>query len=101
MKKILILGAAYGLLPGAKLSLAGHAVTLVGRPQEVAAMAMAPLEVRITPRRAGDDFILQVPVAQKAAPSQIALATPETADPAAHVCTAVTNQAIGSSARGR
>jgi hypothetical protein len=83
MKKILILGSSYGLLPGAKLSLAGHAVTLVGRAAEIATMAQSPLEVRITPRRAGDDICMVVPVADMAAPGHIALATPDAVDPAA------------------
>jgi hypothetical protein len=81
MKKILILGASYGLLPGAKLSLAGHAVTLVGRSAEIATMAQSPLEVRITPRRTGEDITLVVPVADHSAPGRIALATPDRVDP--------------------
>ena len=40
MTAILILGASYGLLPGAKLSLAGHAVTLVGRSDEIVAIGI-------------------------------------------------------------
>ncbi len=83
MQRVLILGAAYGMLPGAKLSLAGHGVTLVGRADEIARMAQAPLEVHIAPRRGGDDIVLRVPVAPRAAPGQIALATPERVDPAA------------------
>ena len=81
MKTILILGASYGLLPGAKLSLAGHAVTLVGRGDEIARMALSPLEVRIMPRRAGDDIVLTVPVADQAIGGHIALATPDSIDP--------------------
>lgn len=83
MIKILILGAAYGLLPGLKLSLAGHAVTLVGRADEIAAMAKAPLQVRITARRSDADFLLSAPIGP-AAPGQIALTTPDQASPAAH-----------------
>jgi hypothetical protein len=81
MTAILILGASYGLLPGAKLSLAGHAVTLVGRSDEIAIMAKTSLEVRITPRRAGDDIVLRVPVADRASAGHIALATPDAIDP--------------------
>ncbi|MFM9827968.1 MAG: ketopantoate reductase family protein, partial [Sphingomonas sp.] len=81
IKTILILGASYGLLPGAKLSLAGHAVTLVGRGDEIAIMAKTSLEVRITPRRPGDDIVLRVPVAARAAGGHIALATPDAIDP--------------------
>jgi hypothetical protein len=84
MSAILILGAAYGLLPGAKLSLAGHAVTLIGRAGEIESMALHPLEVRIAPRRAGAEIVLTVPVAVTAGPGRIALTVPERADPAGH-----------------
>ena len=46
--RVLILGASYGLLPGVRLALAGHAVTLIGRATELAAMAEAPLRLNIT-----------------------------------------------------
>lgn len=84
MTKILILGASYGLLPGAKLSLAGHHVTLVGRADEIAVMAQGPLEVRITPRRQAEEILLQVPVAAEAGPGRIALSTPDGVDLAQH-----------------
>lgn len=84
MSRILILGASYGMLPGVKLSLAGHAVTLVGRDEEIAAMALAPLEVLLPLRRGGDDIVLTVPAAAQASAGRIALAIPQDADPAAH-----------------
>ena len=79
---ILILGASYGLLPGAKISLAGHEVTLVGRGEEIAAMARGPLVVQIAARRGGEDIRLTVPVADAPSPGRIALATPGALDPA-------------------
>ena len=84
MSDILILGAAYGLLPGSKLSLAGHRVTLIGRSAEIAVMAQRALEVRIAPRRAGPEITLSVPVSDRAAAGRIALMTPGAADPAQH-----------------
>jgi len=77
---VLILGASYGLLPGVKLSLAGHRVTMVGRAEEIEAMAQGPLIVRIAGRRGGEDFVLSVPVAEEPSPRRIALRTPGTVD---------------------
>ncbi|MEP7222261.1 MAG: hypothetical protein ABI673_06290 [Novosphingobium sp.] len=74
---ILILGASYGLLPGVKLALAGHAVTFVGQAKEIAAMSAGPLEVRLSLRRGGGDVALRVPVAQAPMPGFAALRTPE------------------------
>ncbi|MEO5597887.1 MAG: hypothetical protein ABIQ66_04640 [Novosphingobium sp.] len=80
--KILILGASYGLLPGVKLALAGHAVTFVGQPDEVAAMSLNPLEVRLSLRRGGGDVTLRVPISHEPARGFAALRTPDQIDPA-------------------
>ena len=82
--RILVLGAAYGLLPGIKLALAGHAVTLVGRAEEIAAMARAPLEVSLPLRRADGHIVLAAEVAAAAAPGRPALRTPDSSSPADH-----------------
>jgi hypothetical protein len=71
--RILVLGASYGLLPGIKLALAGHRVSFVGRDEEVAAMAQAPLELLIPLRRTDDVVRLRT--------DRAALTTPAAADP--------------------
>lgn len=76
--RVLILGASYGLLPGVRLALAGHAVTLIGRATELAAMAEAPLRLNITARRGGGNIALEVPPGGNAA-----LCTPDEARPEA------------------
>ena len=86
--RVLILGASYGMLPGVKLSLAGHRVTLVGRADEIAAMARdglsltMPLRRNAGPLQAGS--LLQAAVADVAAPGAVALVTPENANPQAN-----------------
>jgi len=79
--RILILGASYGLLPGVKLSLAGHHVTLVGRADEVAAMARGPVAVHLPGRRASPAVVLTAAVANEASPGHVALTTPVNAAP--------------------
>jgi hypothetical protein len=81
--RILVLGASYGLLPGVKLSLAGHAVTFVGRADEIGAMAREPICVEIPPRQGGEAIVLTAPVADRAGPARVALATPDAIDCAA------------------
>lgn len=78
---VLVLGASYGLLPGLKLSLAGHAVTLVGRPGEIAAMAVAPLRVDLPLRREGGRVGLSATTVAEAAPGFPSLRTPAATDP--------------------
>jgi len=80
--RVLVLGASYGLLPGLKLALAGHAVTLVGRADEIAAMAARPLTVDLPLRRSQQRLVLQGNVAAQAAPGTPALTTPALARPA-------------------
>lgn len=77
---ILVLGASYGLLPGLKLALAGHRVTLVGRAEEIAAMAASGLAVDLPLRRSGERITLAAPVATNAAPLRPALRTPASAE---------------------
>lgn len=60
-KRILILGASYGILPGIRLALAGHQVTLVGKAQEVAEMRHEPLRLEIAPQRGYSHIVLEVP----------------------------------------
>lgn len=77
MARILVLGSSYGLLPGVRLALAGHYVTFVGRPEEVAAMASEPLRLLLPDRRGGTGFDLAAPA------ERIALTAPEQANPSA------------------
>lgn len=76
--RVLILGASYGLLPAVRLALAGHSVTVVGRADEVAAMAREPLRLELQARRSGEAIVLEVTPGQG-----IALTTPLLADPVA------------------
>lgn len=76
--RILVLGASYGLLPGMRLALAGHQVTLVGRAGEIAAMGREPLRLEMAGRRDGAPIVLTLPPGQ--GPS---LTTPSEADPGA------------------
>lgn len=76
--RILVLGAAYGLLPALRLALAGHRIELVGKADELAAMARAPLRLEMTRRRGGTPLVLELPPGER-----IVLATPDQADPAA------------------
>ena len=78
---VLVLGASYGLLPGLKLSLAGHAVTFVGRPDEIATMAAAPIRVDLPLRREGGRVVLSATTVADAAPGFPSLRTPAEADP--------------------
>lgn len=86
--RVLVLGAAYGMLPGVKLSLAGHHVTLVGRADEISAMARDGLSLAIPLRkeaaREEAGCLLRADVAQVAGHGTVALVTPENADPQAH-----------------
>ena len=77
--RVLVLGAAYGMLPGVKLSLAGHAVTLVGREEEIAAMAASGLSLTLPMRKEAAPCVLRVPVAECASAGHVALTTPEAA----------------------
>lgn len=80
---ILILGASYGILPATKLALAGHRVTVVGRPAEIATMAVTGIELRVPARETGDLLHLRLyAVAERAAGAgQLTLRSPQTADP--------------------
>ena len=74
--QVLVLGASYGLLPGLRLALAGHEVTLVGRAEEVAAMRREDLRLELADRRNG------APISLAMAPGQgIDLTTPQQARP--------------------
>lgn len=74
--RVLVLGASYGLLPGIRLALAGHRVTLIGRAEEIAAMGRDPLRLELVGRRDGAPIVLAVPPEKG-----IALTTPAEADP--------------------
>lgn len=78
---VLVLGAGYGLLPAIKLALAGHAVTIVGRDEEIAAMASGPLQVELAMRRTGRRIVLDAPLAAYSAPGSLTLRTPADAAP--------------------
>ncbi|RYD82801.1 MAG: hypothetical protein EOP61_41775, partial [Sphingomonadales bacterium] len=77
---ILVLGASYGLLPGTKLALAGHCVTFVARADEIAAITQTGIAIHITPRRDGGEIVLAAPVAERAAPGEVALRVPDAVD---------------------
>ncbi len=78
---ILVLGAAYGLLPATRLGLAGHRVTVVCRETERRALAGqgAAVELRRRDGKAGP--ILRLPAAQgrAARPGTLGLVGPEIA----------------------
>jgi len=83
-QRILILGANYGLLPGVKLALAGHAVTLVGRREEVAAIAKnGKLELILPQRRSSERMLLEVPLSESAYAGRCALRAPSDVYPGA------------------
>lgn len=79
--RVLVLGASYALLPGIKLSLAGHCVTFVGREDEIAAMKKAPLALHIPLPRSHEQSVLQAQTADRSEPGAPALCTPGQADP--------------------
>lgn len=76
-RRILILGASYGLLPGVKLALAGHEVTFVCRAQEAQQLASDDLIVRIPLRCSAKAAQLRTRAAQFCTPNE---ADPETAE---------------------
>lgn len=75
---ILVLGCSYGLLPAMRLAFAGCRVTMVGRADEVATMASQDLTVHLPDRHGGAGHVLRARSGQ-----DIALTTPDQADPAA------------------
>jgi hypothetical protein len=80
---ILILGASYGLLPATKLALAGHNITIVGRPAEIASIAATGTELRLPARENGAQLSLRLSATMEHAtgPEQLTLRTPQTVDP--------------------
>lgn len=78
---VLVLGASYGILPAVKLALAGHAVTVVGRAEEVAALACGPVQVELAMRRTGRRIVLDAPLADQPTPGSLTLRTPADAAP--------------------
>ena len=77
MKKILILGASYGSLLGAKLALAGHAVTLVCLPAEVEAFNRDGARVRLPIK--GREGLVEIDT--RKAPGKLDAAGPGAVDP--------------------
>lgn len=55
---ILVIGASYGALIASKVSLAGHRVTLAGRPEELSAIARDGMRVDLPVRRLGGNRVL-------------------------------------------
>lgn len=78
---VLVLGASYGILPAVKLALAGHAVTIVGREEEIAAMACGPVRIELAMRRTGRPIVLDAPLAARPTPGSLTLRTPDNAAP--------------------
>ena len=74
MKKILILGASYGSLLGAKLALAGHAVTLVCLPAEVEAFNRDGARVRLPIK--GREGLVEIDTRKAPAIARLAAALP-------------------------
>lgn len=77
-RRILILGASYGALLGTKLAAAGHHVTLVGHPLEVALINEDGCRVRFPVR--GRDGLIEIH--SKSLPGAIDAASPDVAEPA-------------------
>jgi hypothetical protein len=77
-KRILILGASYGALLGTKLAAAGHHITLVGHPLEVALINEDGCRVRFPVR--GRDGLVEIH--SKALPGAVDAASPDVAEPA-------------------
>ena len=76
---VLIMGASYGSLLGAKLLLAGHNVTLVGLPAEVELFNREGARVRLPVK--GREGLVEID--SRSAPGKLDAAAPEAADPAA------------------
>ena len=76
---VLIMGASYGSLLGAKLLLAGHNVTLVGLPDEVELFNREGARVRLPVK--GREGLVEID--SRAAPGKLAAAGPNAVDPAA------------------
>ena len=77
-RRILILGASYGALLGTKLAAAGHHVTLVGLPYEVALINEDGCRLRLPVR--GRDGLVEIH--SKALPGSVDAASPDVAEPA-------------------
>ena len=84
--RILILGSSYGILPATKLSLAGHKVTLVGRPEEISTIESSGIELHVPSRETGAPLIIKLAAQQGACvdASQPGVVTPSAADPTQH-----------------
>ncbi len=76
-RRILILGASYGALLGTKLAAAGHHVTLVGRPLEVALINEDGCRLRLPVR--GRDGLVEIH--SKSLSGAIDAASPDVAEP--------------------
>ena len=76
---VLIMGASYGSLLGAKLLLAGHNVTLVGLPAEVELFNREGARVRLPVK--GREGLVEID--SRSAPGKLDAAAPEAVDPAA------------------
>lgn len=70
--RTLVVGASYGLLPAAKIASAGHAVTAVGRVDEVAAIAKDGVAIQFSEQQ-----VLRPPMGDDG----LSLATPDAVDP--------------------
>lgn len=81
--RTLVIGAGYGLLPAAKIALAGHPVTVVARPAEARALRSSGVEIRF----ADSAHLLRLPVAADTVSANrspgLHLGTPDDIDPTA------------------
>jgi len=88
MKKILIMGASYGSLLGAKLALAGHAVELVCLPAEVEAFNRDGAKVRLPIK--GRDGLVEIDT--RKAPGTLSASGPQSVDPSQYDLVALAMQ---------
>jgi hypothetical protein len=79
-RKVLVFGASYGSLLGAKLALAGHSVELVCRARNADLINREGIVVRMPVK----DREGLVELRSRELPGRVSAATPETADPALH-----------------
>ncbi|MBL0124289.1 MAG: hypothetical protein IPP88_16720 [Betaproteobacteria bacterium] len=77
--EVLVMGASYGSLLGAKLLLAGHNVTLVGLPAEVDLFNLEGARVRLPVKGRAD----LVEIDSRTTPGKLSAAGPDVVDPAA------------------
>lgn len=80
LPRVMVIGASYGMLPAMRMAVAGVGVTVVGRPQEVAAIrAAGGPRIRIAARESGT----MLELAEADAQGRLSLTSPDIVDPGA------------------